>query len=207
MKFKLPNFLWGMMLLSVTILLQVSCISENSDPSHPVDPNAGLEKSIDEPAVDPFQNLRMDPNTLKMLADLRAAIAKYHDLADAEADGYSLGSACVSHPELGGMGFHYVNFPNVDGNYDPTHPEAILYEMDKNGQMKLVAVEFIVVTEAWEGEELPHFGSQIFDTALAPAPLPFDNYQLHVWIWKHNPAGIFTKFNPKVKCGDQSGGH
>lgn len=207
MKFKLPKLLWGMMLLSVAILLQVSCISENSDPSTPVDPNAGLEKSIDEPAVDPFQNLRMDPNTLKMLADLRAAIAKYHDLGDAEADGYSLGSACVSHPDLGGMGFHYVNFANVDGNYDPTQPEAILYEMDKNGQMKLVAVEFIVVTEAWEGEELPHFGSQIFDTALAPAPLPFDNYQLHVWIWKHNPAGIFTKFNPKVECGGQSNGH
>lgn len=200
MKFNLPKLLWGIMLLSVAIFLQVSCISESSDPSTPVDPQAGLEKSIEEPAVNPLQNLRMDPTTLKMLADLRAATAKYHDFAEAEAAGYTQGSGCVSNPAMGGMGFHFVNFPNVDGNYDPTQPEALLYEMDKNGNMKLVGVEFIVVTEAWEGEEIPHFGSRMFDIAFAPAPLPFDNYQLHVWVWRHNPNGIFTMFNPQVTC-------
>lgn len=200
MKFKLPKFLWGMMLLSVATLLQVSCISESSDPSIPVDPNSGLEKSIQEPAVNPLENLRMDPTTLKMLANLRAATAKYHDLAVAEAEGYAPVSPCVSHPDMGAMGFHYANFENVDGTYDPTQPEALLYELDKNGNMKLVGVEFIVRTALWEGEELPHFGSQIFDTALAPAPLPFNNYQLHVWVWRHNPSGIFTMFNPSVTC-------
>ena len=26
------------------------------------------------------------------------------------------------------------------------------------------------------------------------------HYDLHVWAWKHNPAGLFAQFNPKVRC-------
>lgn len=66
--------------------------------------------------------------------------------------------------------------------------------------MKLVGVEFIIEAEYWDGEELPHFGSQEFDEAFPPYPLNFHNYQLHVWVWRHNPNGIFTKFNPNVEC-------
>lgn len=200
MKYQLPKFLWGTMLLLVAILLQVSCISESSDPANPVDPNSGLEKSVIDPFENPLENLRMDPTSLKMLANLRAATAKYHDLEVALAAGYEVGSPCVSVPNVGGMGFHYVNFGLVDGTFDPTQPEALLYEMDKNGNMKFVGVEFIVVTADWLGEEIPHFGTREFDIAYAPVPLPFDNYQLHAWVWRHNPAGIFEKFNPNVMC-------
>ncbi|MBA4301865.1 hypothetical protein SAMN03080617_01416 [Algoriphagus alkaliphilus] len=202
MKYQLPKLLWGTMLLSVAFLLQLSCISESSDPSISLDPNLTLENPSREQESYPLENLRMDPTTLKMLADLRAATANYHDLTNALAAGYELASACVSHPTMGAMGFHYVNFGYVDGNYNPTQPEALLYEEDKNGNMKLVGVEFVVVSAAWDAHHtmIPYFGTQIFDIALAPAPLPFDNYQLHVWVWRHNPSGIFTKFNPRVSC-------
>lgn len=202
MKYQLSKFLWGTMLFSAAILLQVGCISESSDPASPPEPTAEVEKLNDDNSNFPLENLRMDPTTLKMLANLRAATAKYHDIAVAEAAGYEIGSPCVSVPGLGAMGFHYVNFGYVDGNYDPTQPEALLYEMDKNGNMKLVAVEFVVVSAAWDAHHamIPYFGTQIFDIALAPVPLPFDNYQLHVWVWRHNPNGIFTKFNPNVTC-------
>ena len=26
------------------------------------------------------------------------------------------------------------------------------------------------------------------------------HYDLHVWVGKHNPAGIFTPFNPSLHC-------
>lgn len=204
MKYPLPKSLLGAMLLSVAFLLQTSCISESSDPVNPVDPNSGLEKFVVEPFENPLENLRMDPTTNKMLANLRAATAQYHRIEVAEAAGYEIGSPCVAVPGLGGMGFHYVNggllFDN--GTYDPTQPEALLYEMDKNGNMKLVGVEFIVHKEAWDEDNdmIPYFGTRGFDEAFAPAPLPFDNYQLHVWVWKHNPNGIFTMFNPNVEC-------
>jgi hypothetical protein len=202
MKYQLPKLLWGTMLLLVAFLLHLSCISESGDTAIPLDPNSDLGKSIQKYDSYPLENLRMDPTTLKMLADLRAATAKFHDLDDAIEAGYELGSGCVSHPSLGAMGFHYVNFGYVDGNYDPTQPEALLYEEDKNGNMKLVAVEFVVVSAAWDAHHtmIPYFGTQIFDIAIAPVPLPFDNYQLHVWVWRHNPSGIFTKFNPRVSC-------
>lgn len=198
---------WGFLLILIAILAQTSCISENSNPALLPDPNADLEKVINEPFSNPLENLRMDPVTLKMLADLRGTTAKYHRMEVAEDAGYSLGSACVSHPTLGGMGYHYVNFDIVDEVFDPTQPEALLYEMDKEGNMKLVGVEFIVVAATWDlaNENPPSFGSQEFnfDPSIV---LPFDNYQLHVWVWKNNPAGIFTKFNPNVEC-EENGDH
>lgn len=202
MKYQISNFRWGTMLLSVVFLLQVSCISESNDPTILSEATVGIENSQEDNSNFPLENLRMDPTTLKMLANLRAATAKYHDLSVAEAAGYAPVSPCVSHPEMGGMGFHYANFEIVDGFYDPTQPEALLYEMDKNGNMKLVGVEFIVKSEDWDvdNDMIPSFGKREFDTAFAPLPLPFDNYQLHVWIWKHNPNGIFTMFNPNVTC-------
>ncbi|MDX5340836.1 MAG: hypothetical protein LPK25_17550 [Cyclobacteriaceae bacterium] len=197
------KFLKQTQLLGVAIMLSCfllsGCISEDSSISEPLQPEAKVELNPPSLWPNPLENLRMDPGTLKMLADLRKATTKYHDIEVAMEDGYAQGSGCVSSP-AGGMGFHYVNFGWIDGEFDPYQPEALLYEMDHHGNMHLVGVEYIVVTEAWEGEEIPHFGSQIFDIALAPYPLPFDNYQLHAWVWKGNPNGIFTMFNPNVKC-------
>lgn len=66
--------------------------------------------------------------------------------------------------------------------------------------MKLVGVEFIVAAAPWDANnsETPHFGSREFD--FDNVVLPFPNHQLHVWIWRPNPNGIFAKFNPQVTC-------
>jgi hypothetical protein len=26
------------------------------------------------------------------------------------------------------------------------------------------------------------------------------HYDLHVWLWKHNPSGLFAPFNPEASC-------
>ena len=198
------KFLKQTQLLGVAIMLSsvlfYGCFSEDSNLTEPIQPESSVEMKSPNLWPNPLENLKMDPGTWKMLADLRKATTKYHDIEVAMEDGYALGSECVAVEGLGGMGYHYVNFAWVDGEYDPYQPEVLLYEMDQGGNMHLVGVEYVVVKEAWAGEVPPHFGSQVFDLALAPAPLPFDNYQLHVWIWKGNPNGIFTKFNPNVKC-------
>jgi hypothetical protein len=28
----------------------------------------------------------------------------------------------------------------------------------------------------------------------------FDVWALHVWVWKHNPSGMFADWNPQVSC-------
>jgi hypothetical protein len=201
MKNYISNSIGGLLLIFIVMLFQTGCISEDSELSQPLDPEMDLEKAFEDPDGFPLENLRMEPGTLKMLAELRAATAKYHKIEVAMGDGFELGSGCVSSP-AGAMGFHYVNFGLVDGTYDPTQPEALLYEKDKNGKMKLVGVEFVIIKAPWDSENgmKPYFGNQVFDVAFAPVPLPFDNYQLHVWIWKNNPSGIFTKYNPNVHC-------
>ena len=32
------------------------------------------------------------------------------------------------------------------------------------------------------------------------------HYELHVWLYRHDPAGRFAMWNPRVHCPD-SGGH
>jgi hypothetical protein len=147
------------------------------------------------------------------LSVARAASARYHDVAAAEADGYGLPPSgplheCIAsldpaHP--GGMGYHYISGPAVsDAVLDPATPEVLVYERRQNGSMRLVAVEYVVFKEAWEAEHgptVPH----LFGRAMTEVPMPNRYelpgfYQIHVWLWKHNPAGLFADHNPRVSC-------
>jgi hypothetical protein len=202
---------WSFLLILTAFITQ-SCISENNELDPPLDLNSNLENVTANNDGFPLENLRMDPATLKMLADLRAATSKYHKIEAAMADGYVLGSSCVSSPD-GGMGYHYVNFGLMNGSFDPTLPEALLYEMDQNGKLRLVAIEFIVVAAPWDEENAgpPMYGSKEFDDhremiivdgepVNAKGGPPFPHYQLHTWVWKHNPSGLYAPFNPNVTC-------
>ena len=95
------------------------------------------------------------------------------------------------------MGYHFANFDILlDGVVDPLLPEALLYEPRKNGQLRLVAVEYVI-----PGAFLP--------PTAAPPVLFGQEFQynegdqvwaLHVWIWRHNPNGMFAGWNPRVSC-------
>jgi hypothetical protein len=144
------------------------------------------------------------------LADARAATAPFHQLTVAQSAGYSVevvdlnGIACIDDP-AGGMGIHYVNPTNlVDPAGDASKPEAVIYEPEANGDMRLVALEYIVLKSTWEAAgntEPPSLFGQTF--TLVPAGnrygLP-DFYELHVWLWRSNPSGMFQDWNPKVTC-------
>jgi hypothetical protein len=199
MKYKFLKIQLSFLLILIAMVAQTSCISDNSDPALLSDPDADLEKVIDETYDNPLENLRMDPTTLKMLAGLRAVTAKYHRIEVAMKDGYAQASDCHS-SRAGGMGYNYVNFGIVDGVYDPTQPEALLYELDKNGKMKLVGVKFIIDIELWDSQNavLPSFGMQEF--GYGTVPLSYLTYQLHAWIWKNNQSGIFSMYNQNLLC-------
>lgn len=135
------------------------------------------------------------------LAAARRATASYHRVDRAVADGWGdpVISPCVSVPELGGMGHHYVNLALMDGALDPAAPEALLYEPTQNGQFRLVGVEYIVPfgvepREADGGTAPELFGETFTESDGA------NGWALHVWIWRHNPAGMFADFNPNVSC-------
>jgi hypothetical protein len=127
--------------------------------------------------------------------EVRQLTSRFNALQQAKRAGYAEASPCVSAPGLGGMGFHWVNFGLVDPVFDATMPEAVLYEQTKNGQLQLVAVEYIVVDV---GQPAPTFDGHAFDVGGAPLPVP--HWTLHVWLHKQNPSGLFAPFNPDVVC-------
>jgi hypothetical protein len=139
----------------------------------------------------------------------RSETAKYHRIDVAKSAGYGLfvdanGVACIDLPGAGAMGIHFVNGALVgDPAIDATKPEAVIYEPEKNGQMRLVALEYIVIRSAWDSAHSgpPSLFGQTFNLTLSPNRfgLP-DFYSLHAWIWQHNPVDMFAPWNPEVSC-------
>lgn len=134
---------------------------------------------------------------------VRQATSSLQDPQAAVGAGYALASGCVSGPEEGAMGVHYVNEALVgDGALDAAKPEALVYE-PQGGQLRLVAVEYIVLAEQWNAsnQHPPVLNGQHFHFVPAPnrTGLPA-YYELHVWAWKRNPHGTFTDWNPRVSC-------
>ena len=187
----------------------LGCVPENS-PVLDNELDTEFSESLD---IDPesfLPNFRTNtPAQNKAIAEMRAATAKYQRVEIAEENGYQLGSACVTRPGLGGMGYHYVNYALIDLDIDPRNPEVLLYEPQKNGTLRLVAAEFVVPAIPWhmthDDDDPPTFEGQVFDDHrdFTKGGPPFPHYQLHVWIWKHNPNGIFTQYNPNVNCDFQ----
>jgi len=141
---------------------------------------------------------------------VRAATAQYHDIATARAAGFTelhdaADIACIDKAGAGGMGIHYVMFSRVG---DPTErgdqPELVIYAPGKDGKMKLVAVEYVVVAQAWA--DAGHTAApSLFGRTFTLVPEgnryglpPF--YELHAWVWDHNKSGMFADYNPNVVC-------
>lgn len=141
------------------------------------------------------------------LAEVRAATAQFHRVEVAEQAGHQLGyispfllDHCIAHPTAGAMGYHWFDHDAIhDIGLDPLSPEGLVYEPGPNGQLNLVAVEWIVPVAAWHAAgntEPPSVLGQEMHI-LNPA---LGWYILHAWVWKHNPSGMFENWNPNVIC-------
>ena len=145
----------------------------------------------------------------RQLTQLRHATAPYRRVSNAFADGYtafailpSVGGTstaglglpgdptCFDDP-AGGMGVHYVK--GIDAIVDPTHPEALVYAAGEHGRLNLVGVEYIVPDSLVDPINVPMlFGETFHHHPYLPV------FILHVWVWKHNPSGLFADWNPRV---------
>jgi hypothetical protein len=130
------------------------------------------------------------------VAKIREATAKFQTSEAAEAAGYKLATGCVQHQPAGAMGYHFNNEALFDATLDVEHPEVLVYEKRPDGTFQLNGVEFYVPASAWKSAEPPRIMGQ--DLKTAPG-LGF--WFLHVWVWKRSPSGLFSVWNPDVKCG------
>jgi len=139
------------------------------------------------------------------LAEVRDALAKYQDPAAAIRDGYLSTLGCVEYPE-GGMGVHFLNPAHIGPTPDPFRPALLVYEPDGPGRLRLVAAEWFVPLATGVRERPALFG-QPFDGPMEGheplMPRELHHYDLHVSLFKENPAGLFTATNPSVGCAGQ----
>lgn len=98
------------------------------------------------------------------------------------------------------MGYHYFNKELIDDlAVDPLRPEGLVYAPGQKGNLKLVAVEYVVPgansNPPGVSEPPTLFGREM--QILVPA---VGFYTLHAWVWSTNPAGIFAHWSPEVTC-------
>ena len=139
-----------------------------------------------------------------LLKIVRESTERFQDVAAAEAEGYGLLFGCVSGPDWGAMGLHYVNLPLVfDGELEATRPEIVIYEQLPNGRLKITGADYLVLADAWHANHPapPELMGQLFHLFEAPNRFGLPAfYTLHVWAWKENPNGTFVNWHPKVSC-------
>lgn len=137
---------------------------------------------------------------------IREATRALRDPAVAEAAGYLPTEECAEAPGMGGMGQHWIN-PGLlldGGRIDPTMPEVLLFAPGQNGRLELLGVEYL----AFDGDQdLTTDGDR--PTMLGhplEGPMPGHeegmpvHYDLHAWVYTHNPSGELAPWNPRVSC-------
>lgn len=128
----------------------------------------------------------------------------------------------------GAMGVHYFRpdllgisappSPRVNGNgthTDFNQPAVLIYEPQADGSMELIAVENLVFKASWDAAgngEPPSFHKVPYNTMADDPATAVDeahnfepHYDRHVWIYRENPNGVFTPFNPRVTCAYHQG--
>ena len=143
----------------------------------------------------------------KLVQTVRQATLQFIDVNNAGPAGYGPAFGCVSGPDHGAMGIHYINGPLVvDGEIDEAHPEALIYEPVGNAR-RLVGVEYIVFADAWlagHNGVPPSLEGQAFQFLASPNRYGIPAiFELHVWAWRDNPNGAFVDWNNKVSCENQ----
>jgi hypothetical protein len=178
---------------------------------------AGMSDGNDGAAVS-FSDLQATVDALKRA---QSANGKYQDVSAAEADGYR-----VFGPYVAGMGFHYVNTRLARAGFDPERPPILLYEKDADAAsgLRLAGVSYTLPAHAGDDEQpvaapFPRalaawhkhaniclFADRSIRMKLDDAEcsqqggrfIATTDWMLHAWIWKDNPAGVFSPTNPEI---------
>jgi hypothetical protein len=105
------------------------------------------------------------------------------------------------HYAEGAMGIHFVNL-TIQGPPDPAKPNVLIYE-PVGDELRLVAAEWLVPLTADTTERPTLFGQPFQGPMEGHEPLipqSYVHYDLHAWLFKDNPLGMFAPTNPDVSC-------
>ena len=128
--------------------------------------------------------------------------------------GAILKTPCVTGPDYGAMGVHLINAENVDGVVNVDKPEALIYEPQSNGKLRIVGVEYIVPKDAWDAANpaqpglpspRPSLLGNLMNFVDSPNRYGIEGgfFEIHVWAFEDNRRGALTDWNPDVTCEKQ----
>ena len=151
------------------------------------------------------------PKLEPALDSARKVLEKYKHPFAALADGYLSTVACIDFAiagkagetpfSPGAMGVHFLNLNLIGKPLDPAKPVVLMYE-PHGDSLQLVGAEWFVPVEA--APERPKLFGRALDGPMdghAPImPASLRHYDLHVWLWRANPSGVYSPTNPAVKC-------
>lgn len=145
-----------------------------------------------------------------LISLVRQSTERFKDVSVAEREGYALQFGCVSGPDSGAMGLHYINGALVgSGVVDATRPQIVIYEPTPNGRPKLIGADYLILADMWNAqhpEGPPQLMGQLFHLFESPNRFGLPAfYTLHVWAWKNNPNGAFVNWHPDVSCAPFTG--
>ena len=152
------------------------------------------------------QPQQLTPGQSALLKAVRESTERFKEVAVAEREGYTVLFGCVSGPDSGAMGLHFVNLNLVgSGVIDVTRPQIVIYEPMPDGHLQLIGADFLVIASDWDkahpGQGAPQLMGQLFHYFESPNRFDLPAfYTLHVWAWKENPNGAFVNWHPNVSC-------
>src|SRR3546814_18924071 len=95
------------------------------------------------------------------------------------------------------MGVHFLNPALISPELDPGKPQILVYE-PAGDKLELVAAEWLVPLATGSTERPTPFGQPFNGPLEGHEPLmppELHNYDLHVWLFRENPEGVFPPPN------------
>jgi len=144
-----------------------------------------------------------------LVQEVFAANERFRNINVALGEGWVQATPCVSGPDFGAMGVHFVHPDRINrALLDAKQPEALIYEPLEDGSFRLVGVEFIILANLWQtnnpGAGPPALEGNLLNFVNEPNRYGLPAfYELHVWAFQDNPNGSFADWNSRVVCDKQ----
>lgn len=143
-----------------------------------------------------------------LIDQVRNATEQYLDISTALAQNFVQATPCVSGPDTGAMGVHFIQLDRITKLVlDATQPQALIYEPAADGAMRLVGVEYIVLDASWSAAHpgtVPALQGNLLNYVAAPNRYGLPAFwEIHVWAWQNNPKGSYADWNTQVTCANQ----
>lgn len=169
------------------------------------------EPAAEEAAGETMMVAAALPDLPAELEEVRTALNRFQDPYAALREGYFSTVGCLVFPGggaegqmeymPGGMGVHFLNPAYIGPTLDPLKPQVLLYEY-VGDELRLTAAEWFAPVAVTS--EAPTIFGRTLDGPMAGhepiLPAELHHWDLHVWLWKDNPNGLFHPTNASVTC-------